>query len=203
MDNQREIQRVYRIMGEEIARLERRKAQDWKRNVLTEQLRARQEVELLKVPTFAKMARDAVEEGSSVVVCLNYTDSITKLARLLRTTNVFTGATPTEQRQPMIDAFNSDEDPLMVMNIKAGGLGINLCGRHGGRPRAAFISPTFSGPDTKQVIGRFPRIAGATSLIKIVWAAGTIEEHACDKVRQKIRRIMIINDDELTDALAF
>ena len=203
MQNQRQIERIYRIMREEIAKLERKKASDWHANVLVEQLRARQEVELLKVPTLVSMAEDAVEEGMNVVVILNYTDSITRLARLLHCTNIFTGETPYPQRQGMIDRFNADTDQLMVMNIKAGGLGIGLHGTREGRPRLALISPTFSGPDLKQAIGRFPRAAGATSIIKIVWAAGTIEEHANNKVRAKLRRLSIINDDELTDALSF
>ena len=36
------------------------------------QLRARQEVELLKVPLFESLARDALEEGNAVTIFLNF-----------------------------------------------------------------------------------------------------------------------------------
>jgi hypothetical protein len=37
---------------------------------------------------------------------------------------------------------------------------------------------------------------------KIVWAAGTVEERACEKVRARLQRVSVFNDDRLDEALA-
>jgi len=202
VDNPKEIDRIYREMQEEIARLREAKSQDKGANVLTTLLRARQEVELLKIPTFAQMATDGLEEGMSVVVILNFSDSVTGLARRLKTQNIIAGFIDADSRQKIIDRFNADRDPLVVLNIRAGGLGISLHGKASGRPRLVIISPTFSGIDLKQALGRCHRAGGAHSIQKIVWAAGTVEEKACDKVRARLQRVSIFNDDKLDESLA-
>lgn len=204
MENAAEINAVYREMRTEIAKLERTRASDGAAaaNILVQQLRARQRVELLKVPTILQMANDGLEEGMSVVVVLNFSDTITAFARRWRTLNIFEGDTPDDQRQSLIERFNSDEEDKLVMNIKAGGIGIGLHGSSDGRTRLALLSPTFSGIDIKQAVGRFPRAGGAPSIVKIVWAAGTVEERACDKVRARLQRVSIFNDGIPDDDLA-
>jgi superfamily II DNA or RNA helicase len=204
--NPKEIDRIYREMREEIQRLREAKSQDKGANVLTTLLRARQEVELLKVPTFVQMAEDGLAEGMSVVVILNFTASIeaklwgSKLHN--RAANLITGATDTLVRQELIDSFNEDKTDFLLMNIKAGGLGISLHGTTTSRTRLVIISPTFSGIDLKQALGRCHRAGGAHSIQKIVWAAGTVEEKACEKVRARLQRVSIFNDDQLDDSLA-
>jgi superfamily II DNA or RNA helicase len=202
MEDPQQINAIYEEMRKEIEKLKRAKASDRGANILTQQLRARQQVELLKVPTFKAMVEDGIEEGMSVVAILNFSDSVIGLARRLRTTNLITGDVPSDERQRLIDRFNQDEESLIVMNIKAGGLGISLHGTVRSRPRLVLISPTFSGIDLKQALGRCHRAGGARSIQKIVWAAGTVEQHACDKVRARLQRVSIFNDDQLDDALA-
>jgi SNF2 family DNA or RNA helicase len=202
VDDPAKINAIYRTMHEELKKFYERKAKDGavaRANPLTIMLRARQEVELLKIPTFEQMARDGLAEGMSVVAILNFSDSITALSRRLKTTNLITGDT-IEDRQSIIDRFNADTDPLVVMNIKAGGIGISLHGSATSRPRLVLISPTFSGIDMKQALGRCHRAGGAHSIQKIVWAAGTVEEKACDRVRARLHRLSILNDNEI-DAL--
>jgi superfamily II DNA or RNA helicase len=201
MDNAAEIQAIYDEMHAEIAKLEATKAEDRSTNTLTVQLRARQQVELLKVPTLVQMVEDGLAEDMSVVVVLNFDDSIKALTQRLKTSNTITGADKPEVRQAVIDAFNADDEQLLVMNIKAGGLGISLHGTPTSRTRLVLISPTFSGIDLKQALGRCHRAGGAHSIQKIVWAAGTIEEHACKKVRARMQRVSIFNDDQLDAAL--
>jgi superfamily II DNA or RNA helicase len=201
VDNPKEIDRIYREMREELVRLREAKSEDKGANVLTTLLRARQEVELLKIPTFAAMAQDGLDEGMSVVCILNFSDSVTGLARRLKTNNIIAGFVDSDDRQRIIDRFNADADRLVVMNIKAGGLGISLHGTTDARPRLVIISPTFSGIDLKQALGRCHRAGGAHSIQKIVWAAGTVEEKACEKVRARIQRVSIFNDDKLDESL--
>jgi superfamily II DNA or RNA helicase len=184
-------------MRREIEKLEATEAKDKSRSIFTEILRARQRSELLKVPTLVDMAKDAVEDGMSVVIILNYTDSIHAAARRLRTHCTITGEDKMEDRQWVIDHFNEDDVRLIVINIMAGGTGVSLQGRKNGRPRLALISPTYSAIDLKQAFGRVHRAGGARSIQKLVFAADTVEETACAKVRRKIRNIETLNDGDL------
>jgi superfamily II DNA or RNA helicase len=202
MESAEEIEAIYREMHKALEELREAAADDKGACVLTELLRARQKVELLKVPTFVQMAKDGLDEGMSVVVVVNFDQTVTEVCRKLRTTNTITGAVKQDQRQDLIDRFNADHENLIVLNIKAGGLGISLHGKSTGRPRLVLISPTFSGIDLKQALGRCHRAGGAHSIQKIVWCAGTVEERACDKVRKRLQRVSIFNDDKLDESLA-
>ena len=203
------IREAYRVMNEAIAKLEEARAKDRAKaaakgyNVLiiTERLRARQLVELLKVPTLEAMARDALAEGNAVIVILNYQDSINELSKRLRCVNTITGDDKPEARQRLIDRFNADDESLVIMNIKAGGLGIDLHGTREGKTRVSLISPTDSGQDIKQAFGRPRRAYGAPNIQKVIWAAGTVEEAVCTRFRERIQRIDIFNDDQLDDVL--
>lgn len=202
-----EIQQVYDEMRAEIARLEERMRHDsggeGRGAILVAMLRARQKVELLKVPTICSMAQDALEEGMSVAIFVNFDDSLDAIASRLKTTYVIRGNQKMDNRELIINEFRSDRAHVVVCNIKAGGVGVSLHGKPEGRMRLALISPTFSGQDLKQALGRVWRAGGAKSIQKIVFAAGTIEEEACDRVRGKIQRIDSLNDGELAQALSF
>lgn len=191
-----EIQHVYDEMRQEIAKLEATQAKDKASCILVEQLRARQRAELLKVPTLVAMAKDAIDDGMSVVIILNYMASIQAAANRLRTQNTLTGEDKPGHRQAVIDRFNADDEVVVVMNIKLA-VGIGLQGTAQGRTRLGLISPTPSAIDLVQSLGRLPRGGGAYSIQKIVWAADTVEEPTAVKVRRKIRRIETLNDGDL------
>ena len=193
---------VYAAMHREIAKLEASERKDKGACILTEQLRARQRIELLKVPTLEAMANDAIEEGMSVVVILNFEDSVQALSKRLGTPNTITGKDKPGARQRLIDRFNADDEDRIVMNIRCGGVGITLKRKPTSTPTLVLISPSYSGIDLKQALGRCHRAGGSRSIQKIVFAAGTIEEKACSKVRRKIARIDLINDAEMTSLLA-
>jgi superfamily II DNA or RNA helicase len=197
-----QIQDIYREMHEAIAILEASKRKDKGSCILTEILRARQEVELLKVPTLVQMANDARDEGMAAVVIVNFQATVDEIAKKLRTVNTITGSDKMEHRMRLIDRFNADDEDIVVLNIKAGGLGIDLHGTTQGKPRMVLISPTYSGIDLKQALGRCHRAGGAHSVQKIVWAAGTLEEQVCDRVRERLQRVSIFNDDQLDANLA-
>jgi hypothetical protein len=201
VDNAAQIDAVYKAMKEEIAELRKRtdkyKAKERGSKILMAVLRARQEVELLKVPLFQQMTMDGLAEGNSVVIMMNYAPTIAALSERLHTVCLITGTVTGDQRQDNIDAFNEDTEHVILLNIKAGGLGIGLHGHEGGRPRLALISPTPSGIDLKQAVGRLPRAGGVHSIQRIVFAAGTIEERMNERVRERLRRVSIFNDNEL------
>lgn len=193
-DAAEEIQKVYMEMRKEIAKLRARAAQDKGTSILTAKLRARQKVELLKVPYFVELAQDAIDDGHAVILFVNFEDTLVALASRLGTQAVIHGDQDFEHRNQVRDAFNADEIPCIVANAKAGGEGIGLAGRKGGKARRVFISPNYSGPGMKQVFGRAPRGGGCPSIQKVIFAADTVEEDTCYKVRQKMHRIDIFNE---------
>lgn len=200
----KKIQKVYDEMSAELDRLARKTARDADdENPLTVRLRARQKVETLKVPGIAEMAQDATDSGMSVAIFVNFNETADALCEKLKTKCVIRGGQSAEERAQCIADFQADREPVIVCNIKAGGVGVSLHGSQTARMRLSIIFPTDSGTDLKQALGRVWRAQGAKSIQRIVFAAGTIEEQVCDNVRRKIKRIDMLNDGELDEALSF
>lgn len=200
MDNSSKIQSVYNNMYHELKKLKNRKKEDkadGRGQHLVEKLRARQEIELLKVPTFTEMAQDLVEEGMSVAVFLNFEESVQALSKRLKTKCLITGNNPKDREKNRI-AFQKGKERIIILNNQAGGESIDLHDEFGNYPRVSLISPTYSAQNLKQILGRLPR-AGAKSKViqKIIFAAGTVEEEVADKVAVKIKNIATINDGDL------
>jgi len=195
--NESKINAVYDEMKDEIARLQERMNADTGACILVAMLRARQKAEILKVPAIAAMAQDAVEEGMSVAIFVNFDESADALVAKLKTECVIRGGQSDTVRENNIQGFQEDREKIIICNIKAGGVGVSLHGSPGKRMRLAIICPTWSGQDLKQALGRVHRAGGVKSLQRIFFAAKTIEERICDQVREKIGRIDLLNDGDL------
>lgn len=193
-----EINQIYEEMENELARLAASSAKDKDTCILTEMLRARQKTETLKVPAIASMVADAVAEGLSVAVFVNFDASADALQERLKTTCSIRGGQSAEDRERNIENFQADREPVIICNIRAGGVGVSLHGSPTSRRRLAVICPTFSGQDLKQALGRVWRANGAKSIQRIFFAADTIEESICKQVQEKIDRIDTLNDGDLT-----
>ena len=167
-------------------------------NHLTIQLRARQEIERLKLRALAEMAYDGIAEGMSVAVFVNFDESIDLLAESLQTEAVIRGGQSAAEREEIIARFQANEVDVIVCNIRAGGVGVSLHDPTGSKPRLALISPTFSAQDLRQALGRVHRAGGAHSIQRIVFAAGTVEEQACAAVEAKLACIDTLNDGDLS-----
>ena len=193
-----EINQIYEEMQNELARIEASSAKDKGACILTEMLRARQRAETLKVPAIAAMVEDAVAEGLSVAVFVNFDASADALQEKLKTKCTIRGGQSPEAREHNIEEFQADRQPVIVCNIRAGGVGVSLHGSPTSRRRLSIICPTFSGQDLKQALGRVWRANGAKSIQRIFFAAETIEEAICKQVQEKIDRIDTLNDGDLT-----
>ena len=145
--------------------------------VLVEILRARQLAEAAKVPDIVDMVFDGVREGLSIVVFVNFTDTLKALEAALPDCGVIHGGQSAEERQRYIDAFQADRIHVMICNIAAGGVGVSLHDVRGERPRMSLISPSFSLKEFVQTLGRIHR-AGAKSPAtqRVLIASGTVEE---------------------------
>jgi hypothetical protein len=148
-------------------------------------LRARQLAESLKAKDMADMAKDYVEQGHSVVLFVNFTDTVDVLCELLGCPCI-QGGQKVEDRQQIIDAFQRDEEHILVINTAAGGTGISLHDINGNRQRISLISPTFNVKDHLQALGRIHRNGAKSDAIqKVLVASDSIEEHVMRVVEQK------------------
>lgn len=197
LTREREIQKEYKNLANEIEAL-RNKQQKDKGGILPIILRAQQKIELLKIPTFIELTNDFIDNGYSVVIFINFTKSLETIANMLHTKNTINGQQTQQERDAIIENFQSNKTNVIVCNIKAGGLGISLHDVHGGHPRASLISPTWSSIDLLQALGRIHRAGGKSkSLQRIIYTANTIEEKIADKLKHKLNNINSINNGDL------
>lgn len=200
-----DINRIYAEMENEFRRFEKtlKSDKDKMSNALTIQLRARQKCELLKVPLLVDMANEAIEDGMSVVIIVNFTETIKALSEKLNTNCMIWGG-DTENRQKHIDDFQSDKSRIILVNIKAGGAGLSLHDLNGQFPRIALISPGPSAVELKQALGRVWRADAKTKAMqKIIFIAKTKEEEICEKMKIKLDNMDLINDGDLSTESIF
>lgn len=151
--------------------------------------RARQLAESFKVPEMADTADYLIHEGNSLVIFVNYKDTVDALCGLLQCGRI-EGGQSAQERQKVIDDFQADKTHCIVANIAAGGLGISLHDTHGNRPRISLISPTFDAKSYLQTLGRIHRNGAKSDAIqKILVAAGTVEEAVMASVQRKALNI--------------
>jgi superfamily II DNA or RNA helicase len=200
--SEKELKEVYKEMHRELdmLRIKCKNQAEWKINSLVIQIRGRQKAELLKIPLFVEMVEDALEDGMSVAVFLNFTESIKALSERLKTKCIVWGANKKTEREDNVEAFQSDEERVILVNVAAGGVGIGLHDLHGKYPRLALISPHPSAVTLKQCLGRIHRQGALTkSLQKIVFTANCEEEDICEKLKLKLNNLDLINDGDLSN----
>lgn len=209
MDSSNEIQKIYDEMQYELQQLKMAMQQDDKKrqesgkeeNVLTIQLRARQKVELLKVPTFVELAQDFLDEGKSVAIFVNFHATLKALAEKLESDCLVHGQQPAKESFRSMERFQADQSRVIILNIKAGGESISLHDLNGNHPRVSIISPTYSAIEMVQALGRIHRAGAKTpALQRIVFAADTLEETVCERVQAKVQNIRSLNDGDLAEA---
>lgn len=198
------IEEIYDDLRMELDNLAEKKAND-EDSPLTAQLRARQEVELHKVPIFEELTKDAIESGNSVVIFINFRatmEALVKRVAGLGDLSLIYGQQTDHTRDMEAKKFQKDETRICICMTQAGGTGLSLHDEHGDYPRVSLISPSFSAIDLRQALGRVHRATGATpSIQKIVFANDTVEMRVCQAVRGKLNNIDLINDDEMNPIL--
>jgi superfamily II DNA or RNA helicase len=199
MVEEKKINDVFRSMKKELQELKKNKQKD-KKSKLTIILRARQEVELLKVPNFVNMVEESLENGLSVVVFVNFIQTLESLVTKLKKYNpsVIRGKQTQQVREKNKEDFQNNKTKLCIAQIQSGGTGIDLHDVHGGHPRTTIISPTYNPDDLIQSTGRTARVGSKSHVTqRIVFASNTIEELVVEAIKNKTRNLNTINDGEL------
>jgi hypothetical protein len=201
MDSAREIASEYddlQIRVEELRQSEHAAA-----NILAEQTKARMRVELLKAPAVASLVRDLLDDGNSVFISVNFTETREFLEEELQTKCSIYGGQSDMDRRGAIDSFQNDKSRVIIGMIQACREGLNLHDTKGTFPRVALHMPTYSSFDLKQVLGRVHRAGGKTrSTQYIVYAAGVmLEEDICSKLDAKIKNMDLLADGRVDDSI--
>jgi superfamily II DNA or RNA helicase len=196
------MNRVYEQMEYELAMLSERQYSDHIFAIIT---RARRQAELLKVPTFVELAKEQRREGKSVCIFVVYKDTLEAICKKLGAEfgedqiALVYGGQKSKERQDDIDLFQANVKRIIICNIAAGGVGISLHDLDGNYPRVSLISPTYSGIQFMQALGRIFRAEGRTPCLQyIVFCAGTIEEQICEKIHGKLNNLDALNDGDLS-----
>ncbi len=204
--NDPKIRAVYDEMEEEIAKLDEQ-TENYAAHVFAEIIKARRKAEMLKIPLFQEMFEDLYDEGKSVVVFLNFTESIIALATRLQDQAKFKnklgfiyGEQSFKERWKDVEDFQADIKRGLICNLKAGGVCLSFHDLIGKHARASLLSPSFSAVDMLQALGRIHRQGGLTKCYqRIVFAANCIEERACRKVQARLNNLSCLVDGDLTE----
>lgn len=183
------------------AELEYRLATDNNANKFTEMLRARQKAEALKVPLLLDLVQERLDEGLSVVVFLNFLDTLNGLmiglsANEVNNVSTIHGGQSQAERDEEIRKFQDNENHVCLCMIQAGGVGISLHDVKQARMRFAYVCPSYSASDVKQALGRIHRAGGTKAVQVFPLAAGTIEERVYRSIRRKLSNIEALNDSD-------
>jgi hypothetical protein len=164
-------------------------------SILPKLLKARMAIETLKIPIMLDLAKEGIDNGYSVVLFVNFKETLNNLCHYLKTDCIICGGQSLRERQDQIDRFQSNKSNIIILMIQAGGVGISLHDIHGGHPRMSIINPSWSGQDMQQAFGRIHRAGAKTPAIqKIIYVSETFEDYVKNLVDSKIKNITGIND---------
>jgi len=203
-DGAGQIDRLYAEMSEALTVLDKRSENDSGLAVTTI-LRARQKIELLKVPIAVELASDYIEKGFSVVVFVNYRQTIEELSKRLNCQAIIDGSPEgVRNRDAVIDSFQRNDIRLILANSEAGGICVSLQDLDGAHPRMGLIMPTYSAVSFKQDLGRLHRDGGkSVAHYRVLLAAGTIEEKIKRALDLKLNNLDCLNDgDFVVDSIS-
>lgn len=165
---------------------------------LTLILRARQKIELLKVPIAAELAEDDFEKGHSIVFFVNFRQTIDELLKFFPDAGVIDGQTG--NRDGVIDSFQANELRRLIVNNEAGGVCLSLHDLHGDFPRMGYFFPNFSATSADQVFGRLQRDGGkSTCYYRVILAENTVESRIYSALRRKLGAMGALMDGTLED----
>lgn len=194
------INKLYDQMREKVDAINAKR--EFSAIALTELLRDRQEIEMLMLPVFIEITRDANAEGRHVALFFNFRETVEEACRLLKTEcrvdGTQIGEAGMRRRQACVDAFQRDEEENIVCTSDAGSESISLQDLCGVFPRLGLVSLGWSSKRARQIFGRLRRALGKSKAIyRCVLAAGTVQERVYESIVDKLDRLDLLNDGDL------
>ncbi len=163
------------------------------------QTRQRQIAELDKVSVLIAECRKHIVNKKSVIIFVNFTNTIRMLSRALNTNCILDGTISETLyiRQRNINNFVNDRERIILVNIAMCD-GIELKDIKGNFPRVTLIPPLWKPKLIVQATGRPHRIGAKSITTNILFfAKNTIEE----KIYNKIQKIGLKNIKAFNDSI--
>lgn len=194
-DNHAEVNDLYQIINEALENLKFKETQS---SALGQIMRCRMRIEIIKIPIILDELDSALENGYSCVIFVNFKHTMFSLVdHISDKCCLIHGDQTLDERQYNIDRFQNNIIRIIICITQAGGVGISLHDLHG-IPRMSIISPSWSGSDVVQALGRINRSgAKSPSIQRIVYIAKSYEEEICKNLSKKLTVLSSINDGDL------
>jgi len=198
IDGSEKIDVIYEEIQSALKTLDERSLQDKDPEAaITKLLRARQRIEILKIPAAVGLAQDRLEQGFSVGIFVNFRSSIEYLSKKLDCP-IIDGTVTGWVREKIISDFQVNKVRCLALNSEAGGISISLQDLDGEHPRFGIVFPGFSATVLTQVLGRFRRDGGKSKChYRIVFAANTVEARVKKIIDQKMENLAALLDSDL------
>lgn len=140
-----------------------------------------------KVEGCLEIAEELLEQGQSVVIFTEFVESAKELHTKLGG-ELLIGETPADQRQAIVDRFQSGESKVFVGTIKAGGVGITLTAAS----NIVLLDRPWTPGDTEQAEDRCYRI-GQSEMVTSFWVQlGLIDLSIDQLLESKQKRIELV-----------
>lgn len=142
-----------------------------------------------KTGAIMELVEQSIVSGRKSLVFSQFTSYLDILKSVLDERSIryyeITGATDKRQRVSMVNSFNSDDVPVFLVSLKAGGTGLNLIGAS----VVIHADPWWNAAAIDQATDRAHRI-GQKSMVSVykVIAKGTIEERIL-KLQESKRKL--------------
>lgn len=206
-DRERALQKAVELAEREGTEVDRELLAMLPDHPLTARLRARQNLEILKVPLFLQLVKEGRANHQHVLVFVNFQRTIDELLERLRKEfeepiSVIQGGQSDKAREGQRQDFQNGVSKIIILNSAAGGVGIDLHDIVGFSPRLSLISPTYRADHMLQVFGRPWRNGALTkSEQRVVLVADSIETGIHDAMMTKIDALSTLNDGDLNNPL--
>jgi len=163
---------------------------------VTQILRERQEVELLKVPAFEELANDYLAKGMTVIFFVNFSQTIDELHKRFPDFGVLDGTT--KDRDSVLADLQANRIRGLCANSFAGGICCDMHDLFGTHPRVGLVSLPESAVVARQLFGRLHRDgARSPAVYRCLLAEGTVEEEVHGRLAPKLNNLDTLNDGDL------
>ncbi len=162
-------------------------------------LRARQRIELLKVPLATELGEDSLEKGFSVVWFVNFRQTIEELSRRFPNARVIDGTDESvRNRQRYVDEFQCNKGRELIVQSECGGVCLSLQDLDGVHPRLGLVMPCHSAVTFRQLAGRLPRDGGLSpARYRVLFANKSVEVPMHKALAGKLNNLDALNDSDL------
>jgi SNF2 family DNA or RNA helicase len=141
-------------------------------------------MERAKLELLADMLPTLVEEGRRVLIFSQFTELLDLITQQLRALNSpflsLTGKTPTQERGHVVQRFQAHEVPLLLLSLKAGGIGLNLTAAD----TVIHMDPWWNLAVEEQATARAHRIGRTARYLSTSWWCKAVSRSTCWNCRR-------------------